>query len=255
MGILNVTPDSFSDGAQFNQIDKAIEHAKAMLNNGADIIDIGGESTRPGANEVSVQEEISRVVPLIEVVKQLGAKVSVDTSKAEVMLAAAKAGVDMINDVRALTGKNALETVAELQLPVCLMHMQGQPSSMQNNPIYYDVLLDVKNFLQTRIEVCELAGIQRNLISVDPGFGFGKTLKHNITLLNRLDEFLSFDMPVLVGLSRKSMLGAITGRDVTDRLSASLAVALIAMQKGAQIIRVHDVAETIDVRKIFESLK
>ncbi|TQV75613.1 dihydropteroate synthase [Aliikangiella marina] len=251
MGILNVTPDSFSDGAKYNQFDKALAHAEYMLAEGADIIDIGGESTRPGAAEVAVAEEIERVVPLIERVKSLGARVSVDTSKPEVMLAAADAGVDMINDVRALQSPGALAAAAACQLPVCLMHMQGQPRTMQANPQYADVVEEVRHFLIERIHACEKAGIASRLLSIDPGFGFGKTLTHNIALLNHLSAFSQLGVPVLAGMSRKSMLGQITGREVHDRMPASLAVALMAMQQGAKIIRVHDVAETADVRKVF----
>ena len=255
MGILNVTPDSFSDGAQFNSYDRAAAHAEAMLSNGASIIDIGGESTRPGASEVSVDEEINRVIPLIKTVKSMGGMVSVDTSKAEVMRAAAAAGADMLNDVRALTLPGALEAAAESQLPVCLMHMQGQPRSMQNNPNYDNVVADVMEYLQNRISACEVAGIDKALLSVDPGFGFGKTLEHNLALLNNLDRFNALGVPVLAGLSRKSMLGQITDREVHDRMAASLGVALIAMQRGAKIIRVHDVAETVDIKKIFLAMQ
>lgn len=251
MGILNVTPDSFSDGARFNQFDSAVEHASSMLEAGADIVDIGGESTRPGAGEVAVEDEISRVVPLVKAVKSLGGRVSVDTSKAEVMLAAAEAGADMLNDVRALTQSGALQAAAATQLPVCLMHMQGQPRSMQHNPDYQNVVEEVCIFLKERIAACEQAGIARRLLSIDPGFGFGKNLQHNLQLLNQLQALSSLRLPILVGLSRKSMLGQITGREVHDRMAASLAVALLAMQRGASIVRVHDVAQTVDIKKVF----
>ncbi|MCW8877976.1 MAG: dihydropteroate synthase [Kangiellaceae bacterium] len=251
MGVLNVTPDSFSDGSQYNQQDKALARAQQMIAEGADIIDIGGESTRPGAKDVSVEEELERVVPLVESIRSLDCKISVDTSKPEVMKAALKAGAHMINDVRALSEPGAMEVVGEFQVPVCLMHMQGQPRTMQADPKYQDVINDVKTFLSQRIIACEKFGITKDLICIDPGFGFGKTLQHNLLLLTELDEFNSLDVPVLAGLSRKSMLGQITGRDVDERLAASLAVALIALQKGAKIIRVHDVKETADTKKVF----
>lgn len=251
MGILNVTPDSFSDGAKYNQFDKALKHAEQMLNEGADIIDIGGESTRPGAAEVSVEEELDRVIPLVEKINALGARISVDTSKPEVMEAAILAGAALINDVRALQTPGSIEVVAKHQIPVCLMHMQGQPRTMQSAPQYQDVVAEVKGFLSDRISACEQAGISSSMISVDPGFGFGKRLEHNLALLQGLNELSSLGVPVLAGLSRKSMLGEITGRDVNERLPASLAVALIAMQQGAKIIRVHDVKETKDIKEVF----
>lgn len=251
MGILNVTPDSFSDGSRYNQQDKAFAHAQQMIAEGADIIDIGGESTRPGAKDVSVEEELSRVVPLVESIRGLNCKISVDTSKPEVMQAALIAGADMINDVRALSVPGAKEVVAQFQVPVCLMHMQGQPRTMQAEPKYHDVVSDVKAFLSQRITECEAFGIGKELICIDPGFGFGKTLQHNLQLLTGLGEFNSLDVPLLAGLSRKSMLAQITDRDVDERLAASLAVALIALQKGAKIIRVHDVKETADIKKVF----
>jgi len=251
MGILNVTPDSFSDGSRYNQMDKALAHAEQMLEQGAQIIDIGGESTRPGAQEVDAEEECGRVIPLITRLKALGAKVSIDTSKPEVMLAAADAGADMLNDVRALSLPGALTAAARCQLPICLMHMQGQPQSMQEAPQYRDVVAEVVDFLRLRIEACEQAGISRSMISIDPGFGFGKTLDHNLLLLTQLERFGDLNQPILIGISRKSMLGQITGREVHDRMPASIAAALIAMQKGARIIRVHDVAETIDAKKVF----
>ncbi|MET1256341.1 dihydropteroate synthase [Aliikangiella maris] len=255
MGILNVTPDSFSDGSKFNQRDKAIAHAEQMLVDGADIIDIGGESTRPGAAEVSVNQELDRVIPIIEKVKSLGAKISIDTSKPEVMLAAAKAGADMLNDVRALSMPGALDAAVASQLPVCLMHMQGMPQTMQKNPNYSQVVSEVLAYLKQRVDCCVKAGLARALLSVDPGFGFGKTLQHNLQLLQHLNQFKQLGLPVLAGLSRKSMLGQITGREVDDRLAGSLAVALIAMQNGAAILRVHDVKQTLDVKKIFLALQ
>jgi len=251
MGILNVTPDSFSDGSAYLHFNDALAHAKRLLNEGADIIDIGGESTRPGAREVSIDDEISRVVPLVEKVKSLGGIVSVDTSKPEVMLAAIEAGVDMINDVRALSLPGALEVVAESQLPVCLMHMLGQPKNMQSAPQYQSVVTDIFKYLKQRVEVCLSAGIESSYIAIDPGFGFGKTLQHNLDLLTQLSSFQNLKCPILVGLSRKSMIGQITGREVCDRLAGSLGLALIAMQQGAKIIRVHDVKQTVDIKKIF----
>jgi len=254
MGIINITPDSFSDGSQYNSITNAVKRAEQMVASGADILDIGGESTRPGAQEVSIEEEIERVVPIIEAIKQFRKPISIDTSKAEVMYAAVNAGAQMINDVRALQEPNALEMAAKLRVPVCLMHMQGAPRSMQNSPIYNNVTLDVMDFLQMRITDCENAGIKKELISIDPGFGFGKTLEHNLQLLNELDKLTNLGAPILVGLSRKSMLGQITGKKVDQRLTSSLAVALIAMQKGARIVRVHDVEETHDVRQVYIAL-
>lgn len=252
MGILNVTPDSFSDGNQYLQLDPAVKHAEQMLQDGADIIDIGGESTRPGAAEVSADEEIHRVIPVLEKLKSsLDCLVSVDTSKPQVMHAAVAAGADMINDVRALTLPGAMEIISKHTTPVCLMHMQGDPKNMQNNPQYEQVVIQVKNYLAERIQACEAAGVNKNRIIIDPGFGFGKTLAHNLALLKQLDAFTDLGVGVLAGLSRKSMLGQITGRELDERLAASLAVALIAMQQGAQIIRVHDVKQTLDVKKIF----
>lgn len=255
MGILNVTPDSFSDGSRYNQFDAALAHAEQMIAEGADIIDIGGESTRPGASDVEVDDEIKRVIPLIEHLKKKNFCVSIDTSKPLVMQAAAEAGADMINDVRALSLAGAAEMVVRYQIPVCLMHMQGKPRSMQNQPQYQNVVQEVFDYLQARIEVCEAAGIETDLISIDPGFGFGKTLSHNLELLNNLDAFHKLNKPILAGLSRKRMIGDITGRGVNERLAGSLAMALIAMQQGAKIIRVHDVKETVDVKNIYQTLK
>ncbi len=251
MGILNVTPDSFSDGSQFNSVQAALKHAESMIKEGVDIIDVGGESTRPGAAEVNQEEEIRRVIPIVREIKKLGIAVSVDTSKTQVMKAAADVGVDMINDVRALSDNGAVEVVAEYQLATCLMHMQGQPNRMQDNPEYQNVVLDVIGFLKKRIGFCIDAGVKPELISIDPGFGFGKNLQHNLMLLQSLKSLECLKVPVLVGLSRKSMIGQITGRDICDRLAGSLALALIAMQQGAKIIRVHDVKQTVDIKKIF----
>lgn len=254
MGILNITPDSFSDGSRYNSVDTAFIRAQHMAENGVDIIDIGGESTRPGAAEVSINNEISRVVPVISKIKALGIPISIDTSKPQVMEAAVNAGASMINDVRALQEHGALEIAVKLQVPVCLMHMQGKPRSMQTEPKYQDVVTEVAAFLSERVKQCENAGLVRGLLSIDPGFGFGKTIQHNLELLNRLEVFVRLGLPVLAGLSRKSMLGMITGKDVEQRLAASLSVAQIALQKGAGILRVHDVAETHDIRQVCKAL-
>ncbi|MEE4330503.1 MAG: dihydropteroate synthase [Wenzhouxiangella sp.] len=257
MGIVNVTPDSFSDGGRFQRPDAAVEHALALVEQGADLLDIGGESTRPGAEAVALDEELERVIPVIEALSRAtGTPISVDTSKAEVMVAAAAAGASMINDVNALRGDGALEATAGLTLPVCLMHMQGQPRTMQAAPRYTDVVLDVSEFLRSRIADCRDAGIDEERLIIDPGYGFGKTLEHNLTLLRRQNELLSIGPPLLIGISRKSMLGALTGRDsAADRLSASLAAAVIAAERGASILRVHDVAETVDALRIFEAAR
>lgn len=256
MGILNVTPDSFSDGGRFNDFNSAIQKAKQMIADGADIIDIGGESTRPGSAEVSEDEELQRVVPLIEKLSQeIQVPISIDTSKATVMYEAVQAGASMINDVYALQQKNALETAAQLNVPVCLMHMQGVPRSMQSVISYKNVTQEVLKLLQERIDACLKSGIDPELIVIDPGFGFGKLLEHNLELLNNLHEFVDSGFPVLAGLSRKSMLGQITNKDVDDRLAASLTVAQIAIEKGAQIIRVHDVAESKDMLRVLQAVK
>lgn len=256
MGVLNVTPDSFSDGGRVHQgaaIDSSLLLAKAvsMVEAGASFLDVGGESTRPGAVAVSVQEELDRVIPAIEIIKkETGILVSVDTSTPQVMAEAASAGADMINDVRALSREGALEVAAATGLPVCLMHMLGEPDTMQSNPEYYDVFAQVSEYLKSRVELCVEAGIERGSILLDPGFGFGKTLAHNLELLDRLDEFKSMGLPLLVGMSRKSMIGQVLGKPVEQRLYGSLAVATIAVMKGAGIIRVHDVVETVDAVKM-----
>ncbi len=255
MGILNITPDSFSDGDQYNSLKGAVERAEKMLVSGVDIFDIGGESTRPGAKEVSVEEEIARVVPVIKAITQFNKPISIDTSKPQVMKAAVEAGASMINDVRALQEHGAIKMAVELQVPICLMHMQGAPINMQNAPIYSNVVKDVVDFLESRVTACIDAGITKDSISVDPGFGFGKTLEHNLNLLKHLNKIVELGHPVLVGLSRKSMLGQITGKKTDQRLSSSLAVALFAMQKGAKIVRVHDVAETHDIRQVYLALQ
>ncbi|KPV97679.1 Dihydropteroate synthase [Pseudoalteromonas sp. P1-9] len=254
MGILNLTPDSFSDGGSYQQVDSAVISAVAMLENGATIIDIGGESTRPGAPDVALEEELARVIPVIEAIrKKSDCLISIDTSKAEVMRQAVNAGADIINDVRALQEPNALATAAELGVPVCLMHMQGQPRTMQSNPHYDDVITDIKQFFVERIGACETAGISCDKIILDPGFGFGKTLAHNYHILKYIDEFKMMGCEVLAGLSRKSMIGNLLGRDVDQRLAGSVAGALIAAQKGAKIIRVHDVTETADALNVWQA--
>jgi dihydropteroate synthase len=255
MGILNVTPDSFSDGGRFNRPELARRQAEQMAADGAAIIDVGGESTRPGSRGVDTQQEIERVVPAIESVRSVcDIPVSIDTSKPDVMRAAVAAGAVMINDVRALQADGALQAAAELNLPVCLMHMQGQPRCMQNQPHYDDVVADVASFLESRVTACVDAGIDESLIVVDPGFGFGKTLQHNIQLLANLRQLAARGRPLLVGISRKSALGSITGRDVHERLPASLAAAVIACMNGAKIIRAHDVAATVDALKIVRAV-
>lgn len=248
--MLNITPDSFSDGGNFLSAQSALDHAMAMVEAGASIIDIGGESTRPGASAVSVDEELARVIPMIEALRSIPAVISIDTSKAEVMTAAVNAGAGLLNDVRALQEPGTLEAAAELQVPVCLMHMQGLPRTMQQTPHYDDVVEDVYTFLAQRVEACEAVGIDRARILLDPGFGFGKSLQHNLTLLAQLGRFTEMGLPLLVGLSRKSMLGTILDKQVDERLYGSLAVATLAAWQGADIIRVHDVAESADVIRV-----
>jgi dihydropteroate synthase len=255
MGILNATPDSFSDGGRWSSRDRALRHALDMIAAGADIIDVGGESTRPGSQDVAAAEELDRVVPVIEaIVAESDVPVSIDTSKPEVMEAAVSAGAAMINDVCALRAEGALETAARSGVPVCLMHMQGRPRDMQADPTYDDVVAEVGAFLTDRAKVCEAAGIAADRIFIDPGFGFGKTLDHNLELFRGLSELCRLGYPVLVGISRKSMLGAITGKPVDQRLAASVAAAVLAARRGAAVVRVHDVAETVDALKIAEAL-
>ena len=254
MGILNFTPDSFSDSGRFFRLDKALFQAEKMLNEGAAIIDIGGESTRPMAEEVSEQEELQRVVPLVEAVRQrFDCWISVDSSKALVMREAAKVGMDLINDIRALQQPNALQVAAELGLPVCIMHMQGQPRTMQANPKYTDVVQDVLAFLRNRSAECIAAGVRKENLIWDVGFGFGKTVQHNYQLLQRLTTFCEDGYPLLVGLSRKSMIGAVLDKPVEERLIGSAVGALIAAQNGARILRVHDVAATADALKVWQA--
>ena len=257
VGILNVTPDSFSDGGSYANTDEAVAHGLRMVEEGADMLDIGGESTRPGADDVSPEEELRRVLPVLE---QLAARTTVplaiDTSKPEVMRAAVAAGAGMINDVYALRRDGALDVVAGLGVPVCLMHMLGEPRSMQDDPHYDDVVGDVHRFLTDRLFACELAGIDRRKVMVDPGFGFGKTLEHNLALLRELERFASLGSGVYVGLSRKSMIGAITGRQVpAERAAGSVAAALVAVQRGARMVRVHDVAATVDALAVWHAVQ
>jgi dihydropteroate synthase len=252
MGILNVTPDSFSDGGRFIGRDAALGQALAMVNEGADIIDIGGESTRPGATAVSVDQELQRVIPVIEAVREVTSlPISIDTSKPRVMREAVAAGASLINDVRALREEGALEAAAELGVPVCLMHMRGEPRTMQEQPQYKDVVAEICDFLAGRVEACEGAGLNRGQLLVDPGFGFGKRLEHNLELLRRLGEFRRLGLPLLVGISRKSMIGAILGEvPVEERSHGSVAAALIAASQGASVLRVHDVRASVDALKV-----
>lgn len=256
MGILNVTPDSFSDGGDFFSAEAAIARASRMVEEGAAIIDIGGESTRPGAVPVAVEQELARVIPVIEALRdRVPAVISIDTSKPDVMRAAAAAGAGMINDVRALREHGALETARDLGLPVCLMHMQGEPRTMQEAPRYTDVVAEVSAFLAGRIERCVAAGIDRDSLVVDPGFGFGKTAAHNLELLRRLGELHALGLPVLAGLSRKSLIGHLLDRPVEQRLYGSIALATLAAWQGAAILRVHDVAATVDAVRIVGAVR
>lgn len=255
MGILNFTPDSFSDSGKFFTLDKALFQVEKMLNDGADIIDIGGESTRPNAEIVTLEQELERVVPLVEAVrKRFDCLISVDSSKAEVFRQSALVGADILNDIRALQEPNALETAVELGLPVCLMHMQGTPQNMQQNPEYDDVVEEVADFLNQRIFACTMAGIPKEHIILDVGFGFGKTVQHNYQLLKHLNAFVASGYPVLAGLSRKSMIGNVINKPVDQRVAGSIAGALLAVQNGAKIVRVHDVAETADALKVWQAM-
>lgn len=252
MGIVNVTPDSFSDGGKYTNLDTAFEHVKDLVLAGASIIDVGGESTRPGAAIVSEQEELDRVIPLVEKISQeLDVWISVDTSKAAVMKEALEVGAHIINDIRSLTEESAMDVVAKYKCPVCLMHMQGNPQTMQEDPHYDDLIGDISLFLFERIHTCINAGIKRENIIIDPGFGFGKTLDQNYKLLGQLDRFLSFGLPLLVGMSRKSMIGNLIKASVDERLVGSIAAHLYAVQKGANILRVHDVKEMSEALKVF----
>lgn len=254
MGIVNVTPDSFSDGGQHQQRDAAFAHAQQLIDEGADIIDIGGESTRPGASPVSEQEELDRVLPVIKGLRGASVPISIDTLKPTVMRAAIAAGAQMVNDINALQNRDAMAVVAQNNVAVCLMHKQGNPQTMQVQPQYQNVVSEVSEFLRARIIAAEAAGIPRNRIVIDPGFGFGKSLAHNLALLRELNKLTELGVPLLAGLSRKSMLGALTGQPVTERLAASMAAALIAVQRGANIVRVHDVKATVDALKILNAM-
>lgn len=254
MGIVNVTPDSFSDQGRYASSEKAIEHALKLIDDGADIIDIGGESSRPGSSSVSITEELKRVIPVVEALKSSTIPISVDTTKPEVMRVAIQAGASMINDISALQTKEAQKIIADSGVMVCLMHMKGLPKNMQDNPHYLDVVSEVKVFLQQRIQAAQEQGISNDQIVIDPGFGFGKTLNHNLKLFCSLDQFTTFEMPVMVGISRKSMLGTITGNDVKHRTYASVAAAILAAQKGAKILRVHDVRATKEAILFFNAI-
>ncbi|TWC40252.1 dihydropteroate synthase [Pseudomonas sp. SJZ079] len=256
MGILNVTPDSFSDGGRYGQRDAALRHAEAMVKAGATLIDVGGESTRPGALLVSPTEELERVAPVVEAIAaELDVIISVDTSTPAVIRESARLGAGLINDVRSLRRDGALDAAADSGLPVCLMHMRGEPGTMQQNPEYTDVLIEVRDFLAERIAVCAAAGIAAERIVLDPGFGFAKTLEHNLSLFKHLGSLLDLGRPLLVGVSRKSMIGHVLGHEVGERLVGSLALAALAVSKGAHILRVHDVAETVDVVRMIAAVE
>ena len=256
MGILNVTPDSFSDGGRFTERDAALRQAERMLADGAAIIDVGGESTRPGAAPVSEQQELDRVVPVVEALtSELDALVSVDTSTAAVIRGAAAAGAGMINDVRALRRSGALDAAAASGLPVCLMHMRGEPGNMQDDPRYQDVTAEVVDFLHQRIAACGQVGIPRERLLVDPGFGFAKTVAHNLTLMHEMAALQELALPILIGISRKSLFGKLLGRDVNERLPASLAAAVMCVERGAMIVRAHDVKETVDVVRLAHAVR
>ena len=254
MGIVNATPDSFSDGGMHLQRRDTLSHAQQLIAEGADMLDIGGESTRPGARPVGIQEELDRVLPVIEGLRGAPVPLSIDTFKPEVMRAAIDAGVQMVNDINALQDPAALKLVADSNVAVCLMHKKGNPQTMQEQPCYQNVVAEVTAFLNERIMAAEIAGIRRTRIVIDPGFGFGKTLEHNLALLRELGKLTDLGVPVLAGLSRKSMLGALTGQVVGQRMPASVAAAIIAIQHGAGIVRVHDVRETVDALKILTAV-
>ncbi|MEE4140371.1 dihydropteroate synthase [Pseudomonas syringae] len=256
MGILNATPDSFSDGGRYSQLDAALRHAQEMVAAGATLIDVGGESTRPGARPVSPAEEVDRVAPVVErIAQELDVIISVDTSTPEVIVESARLGAGLINDVRSLRRPGALEAAAATGLPVCLMHMLGEPGDMQDNPHYQDLIGEVSAFLADRVERCEAAGIPKDRIILDPGFGFAKTLEHNLSLFRHMEALHALGRPLLVGVSRKSMIGAVLGRPVGERLIGGLALAALAMTKGARILRVHDVAETADVVRMIAAVE
>jgi dihydropteroate synthase len=255
MGVVNVTPDSFSDGGRYFDAAEAIRHGRQLIVEGAAILDIGGESTRPGAEPVSTDEELRRILPVIKGLAGAGALISVDTSKPEVMRAAADTGAEMINDVRALQEPGALEAAAATDCAICLMHMQGEPRTMQKDPTYGDVVNEVKAFLLARAQSCRAAGIGPERLVIDPGFGFGKTMAHNLELLRRLPELTSAGFPVLVGLSRKSMIASLLGRPTHERVHGSIALAVLAAANGARIVRAHDVAATVDALKILAAVR
>ncbi|EPM7856124.1 dihydropteroate synthase [Vibrio alginolyticus] len=256
MAILNVTPDSFSDGGKYNSIELALAQVDKMIKAGVSIVDVGGESTRPGAPDVSLEEELRRVVPVIKAIREkYDVWISVDTSKAEVMRQAIDAGADLINDIRSLQEPGALEVAAEANLPICLMHMKGQPRTMQVDPHYDDLMGDVSAFLEERIAACEAAGIDKSQLILDPGFGFGKTIEHNYHMLARLEKFHEFGLPILAGMSRKSMIFKLLDKPAAECTNASVVCATIAAMKGAQIIRVHDFEETIEAMKVVEMTK
>ena len=262
MGILNATPDSFSDGGKFRTASDAIAQAERMIVNGVDIIDIGGESTRPGAEPVSLQEELDRVLPIIDALKDCGVALSIDTYKAQTICQALRAGVDCVNDIWALRQEGAVDAVlendqnhSEKQCGIVLMHMQRDPQTMQFDPEYVDVIAEVKLFLQERAKLLEEQGVSQNRIAIDPGFGFGKSLEHNLNMLANFDQFSQLGYPVLAGISRKSMLGKLTGRDTNERVAPSVAAAILAADRGARIIRVHDVQETVDSLKVWEAIQ
>ncbi|RZQ51371.1 dihydropteroate synthase [Pseudoalteromonas phenolica] len=257
MGIVNVTPDSFSDGGSYNSVDAAFKQAMRLIEDGAEILDIGGESTRPGAPDVALKEELQRVIPVIKRIREASdCVISIDTSKAAVMEAAIEAGADIINDVRALQEPGALEVAAKYSdVPICLMHMQGQPRTMQANPTYENLISEINQFFEERVLACSKAGINQNRIILDPGFGFGKTLSHNFEILDKFNEFSTLGLPLLAGLSRKSMFGQLLNRETSERVAASLAGALLCAQKGAHIIRVHDVKETADVIGVWQAVR
>ncbi|WP_122671574.1 dihydropteroate synthase [Pseudomonas viridiflava] len=256
MGILNATPDSFSDGGRYSQLDAALRHAQEMVAAGATLIDVGGESTRPGARPVSPAEEVDRVAPVVELIaRELDVIISVDTSTPEVIVESARLGAGLINDVRSLRRPGALEAAAATGLPVCLMHMLGEPGDMQDNPHYQDIVGEVSAFLADRMGRCEAAGIPKDRIILDPGFGFAKTLEHNLSLFRHMEALHALGRPLLVGVSRKSMIGAVLGRPVGERLMGGLALAALAMTKGARILRVHDVAETADVVRMIAAVE
>ena len=255
MGVVNVTPDSFSDGGRFLDPKAALAHASRLIEEGADLLDIGAESSRPGARGISAEEELSRLAPVLERLGDFPVPVSVDTAKPEVMKAALAAGASMINDINALRSPGALEAVAPSGAAICLMHMQGEPRTMQKDPSYRDVVAEVAGFLEERMAAAERTGIARERIAVDPGFGFGKTVAHNFELLRNLGRIAALGPPVVAGWSRKSTLGALTGRPADDRLAASLAAALLAVERGAKIVRVHDVAATRDALKVLAALE